>query len=174
MFRARKDEEQSEVMDHIYEQIQHIPDEAVPWIKDNFSTAYTKYPSILDAAITERFSEWLRKHPERRTKRREFHCNDCGGSGLLHVMKKEQLGSPYCFQCACRQFGSKSIPIASLSQLLNDGYVQDSQELVEQYKTECQFKTVHNVFENYEQVLEELKQMAMVKEMSSQDDDVPF
>lgn len=168
MFRAKAGEEQSEVMDYIYDQIASIPDEAVPWIIANFATAYQRYPAVLDEAINERFQDWLRVHPEKRAKGRSINCSDCDSTGLLHVRSRENIHEVYCFQCVCGNFGSKAIPVRSRSSLLNDGYVLDNQELFNEYRVESNSTQYRTGFEpDYEQVMREL-------ESRKQNSDVPF
>ena len=111
----------------IVDECSHIPEESLEEVKEIFKTLNAqRLPILFAEGLKQAFSEWIRKHPEKRTKQGTWFCKDCDGTGLLHFRDPKSLNLVFCFSCICGQFQSNGIPSRSRQGLLRDGWVEDS------------------------------------------------
>lgn len=127
MYPTRKGDGQGEVVEFVFDQVGHIPSEAIPWMRDRLLSGHDRFPAKIHAAIIECYQQWLSAHPEKRA--RDFdkpeHCRhpECD-AGLLFLQSSD--GYRYVFRCVCCRSELRGIPMARFSELRARGYAHVS------------------------------------------------
>lgn len=63
--------------------VEHIPFEAVDWIKARIEAERDSLPRNIPKAFAEGFQQWRQAHPEKSIGHQQGHCDECRGTGLL-------------------------------------------------------------------------------------------
>lgn len=107
-------------------EVEHIPSEPLEWINKQIMAGDT-WPRNLPSAIKKGWHDWWQAHPDRRAKDRILGCDGCH-LGYIYVSYFEAgMGNWYdtTFRCAnCRPKYPRDMAIATVEQLLREGYCQ--------------------------------------------------
>ena len=80
-----------------FEKVQHIPDEALPFIVSKITDDVDAMPRNLPKIFKEKFRAWQMEHPEKVAAESEQGCADCE-SGVLHLERDGVTAAIFC-QC---------------------------------------------------------------------------
>lgn len=115
-----------EILTFLYEKCGKIPSKAIEWIEDRFQTLYDKFPSKLHSAITSCWWDYLREHPDQKTRDYKScpYCQD----GMLFLAKPVEMygGIAACFTANCghcrQRQDEKNVPMMTTTQAADLGY----------------------------------------------------
>ncbi len=114
-------EPRKETLDLWFQEVKHLPEEPLDWIREQICQRQEGFPRNLPANMRELWQRWREEHPRKQARPdTDTNCRDCEGSGLITGYRD---GNAYAFRCGrCRQSTLHGIPFATGLDLLAQGY----------------------------------------------------
>lgn len=104
----------------VWERVNHVPDEAVPYIVNQIADE-ERMPQNVGRAILRAWESWQTNNPGRMV---HIHCDVCGGDGFFWCWKQdEKTGKYQHFLSPCPACRKADYPLPSMRELRERGVV---------------------------------------------------